>query len=70
MKEYFIILVFLGLSCGQKPNIVMFLTDDLDSTLGGMIPLTKTRKWIEDEVMNCFNNVVKMNFSSKNKLVT
>ena len=46
-----VILAFHFLSCTtailkQQPNIVLFLTDDQDSELGGMEPLTKARSWI------------------------
>ena len=39
----------------KPPNIVMFLTDDLDNQLGGLTPLTKTKEWIGDKGAN-FNN--------------
>ncbi|XP_030637219.1 N-acetylglucosamine-6-sulfatase [Chanos chanos] len=32
----------------RRPNIVLILTDDLDVSLGGMIPLVKTKKLIGD----------------------
>uniref|UniRef100_A0A4W4DSB9 N-acetylglucosamine-6-sulfatase n=1 Tax=Electrophorus electricus TaxID=8005 RepID=A0A4W4DSB9_ELEEL len=32
----------------HRPNIVLILTDDLDVSIGGMIPLNKTRKLIGD----------------------
>ncbi len=42
------------------PNVVLILTDDLDSELGGDEPLTKTRGWINDngvDFSNAFVNV-------------
>ena len=38
-----------------KPNILVILADDLDSELGGMNPLTKTKSWIADQGVS-FNN--------------
>ncbi|XP_012680860.2 N-acetylglucosamine-6-sulfatase [Clupea harengus] len=32
----------------RRPNIVLILTDDLDVSIGGMVPLSKTRKLIGD----------------------
>ena len=50
----FILACFSVVRC-KPPNIVMFLTDDLDNQLGGVTPLTKTKKWIGDKGAN-FNN--------------
>jgi len=45
---------------GGRPaaNIVLFMTDDLDSELGGMTPLAKTRKWIGEEGVTFTNSFV------------
>ena len=44
---------------GQKPpNIVLFLTDDQDSELGGMEPMTKTKSWIGERGMTLENSFV------------
>ncbi|XP_063073693.1 N-acetylglucosamine-6-sulfatase [Engraulis encrasicolus] len=32
----------------RRPNIVLILTDDLDASMGGMVPLNKTRKLLGD----------------------
>ena len=32
----------------RKPNVVLILTDDLDSELGTELPLRKTRRWIHE----------------------
>ena len=32
----------------DKPNIVLFLTDDQDSVLFGMEPMAKTKAWFEN----------------------
>ena len=46
---WFLLVIVIG-SCESKaPNIVLFLTDDLDSELGGLTPLTKTKEWIGDQ---------------------
>ena len=50
----FILACFSVVRC-KPPNIVMFLTDDLDNQLGGLTPLTKTKEWIGDKGAN-FNN--------------
>jgi len=42
--------LFAEFSIASRQNIVLFIADDLDFTLGGMIPLLKTRKWLEDKV--------------------
>ena len=42
----------------QNPNIVLFLTDDQDSELGGMEPLTKARSWIADHGVTFQNSFV------------
>ena len=43
-------LLFFGivLKIEAKPNIVLFLTDDQDLVLGGLEPMTKTKKWFEN----------------------
>ena len=50
----FILACFSVVRC-KPPNIVMFLTDDLDNQLGGLTPMTKTKEWIGDKGAN-FNN--------------
>ncbi|GAA6105849.1 N-acetylglucosamine-6-sulfatase [Tachysurus ichikawai] len=42
----------------QRPNIVLILTDDLDISIGGMIPLNKTRKLIGDAGITFTNTFV------------
>ncbi len=32
-----------------KPNVVLLLTDDLDTELGTEMPMEKTRRWIHQE---------------------
>ena len=66
--NYRLILVFilfivqpplLCLSAPNKsPNIVVFLTDDHDSELGGLIPLSKTKTWIGDNGVTFDNSFV------------
>ena len=41
--------LFLTATSGKAPNIVLFLTDDLDCELGGVTPLAKTKQWVGDE---------------------
>ena len=48
----------LELGDATAPNIVLFLTDDLDSELGGMTPLTKTKSWIGDQGATFTNSFV------------
>ena len=36
-------------SSGKPPNILFFLTDDQDSELGGIEPLSKTKQWITEK---------------------
>ena len=58
-----IILIFQYLSCQnvncqKPPNIVLFLTDDQDSELGGMEPLSKARSWIAEKGVTFENSFV------------
>jgi len=40
-----------GLSLGGRLNIVLFVVEDLDATLGGLIPFVKTREWLKQRVI-------------------
>ncbi|XP_066524647.1 N-acetylglucosamine-6-sulfatase [Hoplias malabaricus] len=42
----------------RRPNIVLILTDDLDSSIGGMIPLNKTKRLIGDAGITFMNTFV------------
>ena len=42
----------------NRPNIVMFLTDDQDSELGGMEPLVKTKSWLAQKGTTFTNSFV------------
>ena len=58
-----VILTFQNLSghlvyCQKPPNIVLFLTDDQDSELGGMEPLSKARSWIAEQGVTFENSFV------------
>ncbi|XP_007252796.2 N-acetylglucosamine-6-sulfatase [Astyanax mexicanus] len=48
----------LNLNWYRKPNIVLILTDDLDVSMGGMIPLNKTRKLIGEAGITFTNTFV------------
>jgi len=50
MKLIFCALITSLVTANGKPNILFFLTDDLDSTLGGTKPLVKAKAWIRDKV--------------------
>nr|XP_055045645.1 N-acetylglucosamine-6-sulfatase [Misgurnus anguillicaudatus] len=60
------ILICVTLHCGNlvaatsypRPNIVLILTDDLDVSIGGMIPLSKTKKLIGDAGITFTNTFV------------
>ena len=44
---------------GDKlPNIILFLTDDQDSELGGMEPMVKTKSWIGERGVTFENSFV------------
>ena len=47
-RSFALAALLLPVALAAGPNIVLFLTDDLDSELGGMTPLEKTRRWIGD----------------------
>ncbi len=49
-----------GIQCqsSSKPNILLFMLDDVDSELGGDSPLAKTRGWIHDEGVTFLNAFV------------
>ena len=42
----------------KQPNIVLFLTDDQDSELGGMEPLTRAKSWIAENGATFENSFV------------
>ena len=42
----------------KSPNIVLFLTDDQDSELGGLTPLSKSKSWISDKGVKFDNSFV------------
>jgi len=46
----FLLLLMASSAFTERQNVVFFLTDDLDSILGGMEPLTKTKAWIAEKV--------------------
>lgn len=48
----------LNLNWYRRPNIVLILTDDLDVSMGGMIPLNKTRKLIGEAGITFTNTFV------------
>ena len=48
----------LVINCQKPPNIVLFLTDDQDSELGGMEPLSKARSWIAENGVTFENSFV------------
>ncbi|XP_036433342.1 LOW QUALITY PROTEIN: N-acetylglucosamine-6-sulfatase [Colossoma macropomum] len=48
----------MNLNLYRRPNIVLILTDDLDSSMGGMIPLNKTRALIGDVGITFTNTFV------------
>ena len=48
----------LVINCQKPPNIVLFLTDDQDSELGGMEPLPKARSWIAENGVTFENSFV------------
>ncbi|XP_064489477.1 N-acetylglucosamine-6-sulfatase-like [Ornithodoros turicata] len=50
--------VSMGVSKAMKPNIVLFLADDLDVELGGMKPLLRTRLLLQDGGMQFTNAYV------------
>ncbi len=45
-------------AASDRPNILWFMTDDLDSQLDGDSPLSKTRSWIGDEGVTFLNAFV------------
>ncbi|KAJ8381975.1 hypothetical protein SKAU_G00027530 [Synaphobranchus kaupii] len=49
-------MVVLGIN--RRPNIVLILTDDLDVSIGGMIPLNKTKKLIGEAGITFTNTFV------------
>ena len=58
MRQIVAVLSFLLIadrsSQAKSPNIVIFLTDDLDSELHGLVPLRKTRMWLPTRFSNAF----------------
>ncbi|KAG5845724.1 hypothetical protein ANANG_G00142280 [Anguilla anguilla] len=46
------------LGINRRPNIVLILTDDLDVSIGGMIPLNKTKKLIGEAGISFTNTFV------------
>ena len=52
LKCFSVVLLTFGLSealVGQRPNIVLVLTDNQDLLLGGMTPMRHTRRLIEEQ---------------------
>ncbi|CAN9508495.1 unnamed protein product [Ophioblennius macclurei] len=45
-------------TCYRRPNVVLILTDDLDRTMGGLTPLTKTQKLVGEAGMSFSNAFV------------
>ena len=58
VKVLLLLAVAFENASSKQPNIVVFLTDDLDSELGGMTPLIKTKSWIADEGATFTNSFV------------
>ena len=62
IKQFLIYILYILITTrealSQNPNIVLFLTDDQDSELGGMEPLTKARFWIADQGVTFRNSFV------------
>ena len=53
MLAQFVLLLLLLSASATKPNIVLVLTDDVDTVLGtDVAPLPKTRKWIKEAGVN------------------
>ena len=42
----------------KQPNIVFFLTDDQDSELGGLSPMSKAKSWIAEKGVKFDNSFV------------
>ena len=51
---FLFVLLHKPFSMAVSPNIVIFITDDLDNELHGLVPLKKTRKWLPTKFSNAF----------------
>ncbi|XP_026314226.1 N-acetylglucosamine-6-sulfatase-like [Hyposmocoma kahamanoa] len=56
MLTYLLVFSFFGAVYSNRPNFVVFLTDDQDSVLGGMTPMANVQKFIGNEGVTFTNS--------------